>query len=224
VGRLTVVLILTAGVAVFYLAGLHREWTFDRVRSNVDDLRSAGDSDPFLAIVAFAAVYVVVTGLSLPVASLLSLLAGALFGRWLGTATVSVAATAGATLAMLSARYVLRDWVQRRFGHRLAMVNRGIERDGAYYLLTLRLVPLVPFWLINLGMGLTPIRTRTFALVSWVGMLPGAFLYVNAGTELAQIRSPADVLTLRVLGAFLRLALVPLLLRLALRRPRAVNA
>ncbi len=148
----------------------------------------------------------------------LSLLAGALFGRWVGTAVVSVAATVGATVAMLAGRYVLQDWVQRRFGRRLAAVNRGVERDGAYYLLTLRLIPAVPYWLVNLGMGLTPIRVRTYVAASWVGMLPATFVYVNAGTELGRIESPRDVLSPGVLGALLLLACVPLAAKLLVPR------
>ena len=152
--------------------------------------------------------------------ALLSLLAGALFGRWLGFAVVSLAATLGATIAMLASRYVLRDWVQRRFGHRFAALNRGFERDGVYYLLTLRMMPVVPFWLINLGMGLTPIRARTFALVSWLGMMPATVLYVNAGTELATIESPRDVLSVNILIALLALACVPLMIKFAVSRLR----
>ena len=141
------------------------------------------------------------------------MVAGALFGRWVGTGVVSIASTLGATLAFLGSRYVLRDWVQRRFADRLGQINQGIERDGAYYLFTLRLVPVVPFFLINLGMGLTPIRVTTFAGVSWLGMLMGTFLYVNAGTELATFDSPADFLSWKVLGSLALLGVVPLAVR-----------
>src|SRR5207302_5821473 len=110
-------------------------------------------------------------------------------------------------------RYVLRDWVQRRFGDRLEPVNRGVEKDGGYYLFALRLVPVVPFFLINLGMGLTPMRVTTFAAVSWLGMLLGTFLYVNAGTELATLDSLADLLSWKVLGSLALLGLTPLAVR-----------
>src|SRR5262249_21146405 len=118
-----------------------------------------------------------------------------------------------ATLAFLSSCYVLRDWVQRRFGGRLEAINRGVEKDGAYYLFALRLVPVVPFFLINLGMALTPMRVATFAAVSWPGMLLGTFLYVNAGTELATLDSPADLLSWRVLLSLALLGIVPLAIR-----------
>jgi uncharacterized membrane protein YdjX (TVP38/TMEM64 family) len=216
--RLAVVLLLLALIAAFYLTGLHEVVTFARIKANLSDLQARADANLPLALLLLFVAYVASVALSLPIAVWLSLLAGALFGRWLGFAVVSVASTLGATLAMLASRYVLRDWVQRRFGHRLASFNRGLERDGAYYLLTLRMMPVVPFWLINLGMGLTPIRTRTFALVSWVGMMPGTFVYVNAGTELATIESPRDVLSVNVLVALLLLACVPLAIKFAMGR------
>jgi uncharacterized membrane protein YdjX (TVP38/TMEM64 family) len=188
-----------------------------RGRGQLDDWQARTDATLLRSIAAFRAVYVAVTALSLPVASPLSLIAGALFGRWVGTGVVAVAATVGATLAFLSSRYLLRDWVQARFGHRLDAVNRGVARDGAFYLLTLRLVPAFPFFVINLGMGLTPIRTWTYAWVSLLGMLPGTFLYVNAGTVLGSIDTPAGILTPGVVASFVLLGLAPLLFRRLLR-------
>jgi uncharacterized membrane protein YdjX (TVP38/TMEM64 family) len=217
-GRLVVIAVVLGSVMAFYVFGLHRFITFGTIRENLSDLQAAADEHFPLTLLVFFLVYVAVTGLSLPVAVWLSLLAGALFGRWVGTGVVSVASTLGATLAMLASRYVLRVWVQARFGHRLGAVNRGIERDGGYYLLSLRLVPAVPFWLINLGMGLTPIRTWTYVLVSWVGMLPGTFLFVNAGTELAEIRDPDDIASPGLLIALILLGAVPLVFRWAFRR------
>lgn len=222
---MAVVLLIVGLIAGFYISGLHERYSWAWLRANLTDLRQAADAHPGTALLIFFLVYVLVTGLSLPVAVWLTLLGGALFGRWVGTAVVSVAATVGATAAMLATRYVLRDWVRRRFGRRLAAINRGVERDGEYYLLTLRLIPAVPFWLLNLGMGLTPIRTRTYAVVSWVGMLPATFVYVNTGTELGRIESPADVLSMRVIGALLLLACLPLAVRfLAARLGRCAAA
>ena len=198
-------------------------WTW--FRSNLTALQQTVAERYLLALLTFFAVYVLVTSLSLPVAVWLTLLGGALFDRWVGTAVVSVAATVGATVSMLASRFVLRDWVQRHFGPRLAAISEGIERDGAYYLLTLRLIPVVPFWLINLGMGLTPIRVKTYLLTTWVGMLPATIVYVNAGTELGQIETPADVLTPRVVGALLLLACLPLTVRFIVAkfvRPRKI--
>src|SRR5262245_33891663 len=179
--------LLVLAVVGFYVLGLHRYFSWEFIRSHLDAWQAQVGENPLLALVVFFWVYVAVTALSLPGAAILTLVAGALFGRWVGTGVVSAASTLGATLAFLSSRYVLRDWVQRRFGDRLEPINRGVEKDGAYYLFTLRLVPVVPFFLINLGMGLTPIRLTTFAAGSWLGMLPGTFLYVNAGTELATL-------------------------------------
>ncbi|HET6572902.1 MAG TPA: TVP38/TMEM64 family protein [Fimbriiglobus sp.] len=222
--RLAVVLLAVGLIAGFYLSGLSQRYSWAWLRANLTDLQDTADANITAAILVFFLVYVLVTSLSLPVAVWLTLLGGALFGRWVGTAVVSVAAMIGATVAMLGSRYVFREWVRQRFGRRLDAINRGVERGGAYYLFTLRLIPAVPFWLLNLGMGLTPIRTRTYALVSWVGMLPATFVYVNAGTELSQIESPADVLTARVLGALLLLACLPLGVRFLAHWPARRSA
>lgn len=188
------------------------------IRAKLADWRATADARPVGAALVFAAVYVAVTALSLPIAAWLSLLGGALFGRWVGIPLVSVSATAGATLAMLSARYVLRDRVRTRFGPRLISIDRGLERDGAFYLVSLRLVPLLPFWLVNLAAGVTALPVRRFVVGSWVGMLPATAVYVNAGKELGDVQSPADVFTGRVVGAFALLALLPLAARYLVRR------
>jgi uncharacterized membrane protein YdjX (TVP38/TMEM64 family) len=204
---------LVLAVVGFYALGLHRYFSWDYIKSHVDAWQAQAQQHLPLVLTMYFLVYVAVTALSLPAAALLTLVAGALFGRWLGTAVVSLASTLGATLAFLSSRYLLRDWVQRRYGERLGPINRGVEQDGAYYLFTLRLVPLVPFFLINLGMGLTPMRVRTFALVSWLGMLLGTFLYVNAGTALATLEEPGDILAPKVLVSLALLGVVPLVIR-----------
>jgi uncharacterized membrane protein YdjX (TVP38/TMEM64 family) len=204
----------------FYALGLHRYVSREYLHAHLDAMREETRRHLLLALLVFALVYVAVTALSLPVATALGLAAGALFGRWLGTGVVSLAATLGATLAFLGSRYLFRDWVQRRFGSRLGALNRGVEQDGAYCLLTLRLVPVFPFFLVNLGMGLTPLRARTFAWVSLLGMLPGTFLYVNAGAELGRIDSARAVLSPGVLISLALLGLVPLALRLLTRWAR----
>ena len=205
--------VLLAACGGFYALGLHRYLRWDYLRAHLDVWQAQVRQDPLPALLLFFIVYTAVTALSLPVATPLSLVAGVLFGRWLGTGVVSLASTLGATLAFLSSRYLLRDWVQHRFGARLRNLNEGVEKDGAYYLFTLRLVPAVPFFLINLGMGLTPMRARTFALVSWMGMLPGTFLYVYAGRELGRVQSPRDLVSPGVLIALALLGLVPLVFR-----------
>lgn len=220
--RWILAVLLILAVVGFYLLGLQRYFSWEYVRGNLDAWKAQVESNLPLSLTLFFLLYVVVTALSLPAAALLTLVGGALFGRWITTGVVSVAATIGATLAFLSSRYILRDWVQRRFARQLVGINQGVERDGAYYLFTLRLVPVVPFFLINLGMGLTPLRVGTFAAVSWVGMLPGTFLYANAGTELATLDSPAGLLSWPVLGSLALLGIVPLVIRKLLDRRNPV--
>jgi len=212
-------LLLLAAVGSFYALGLHEYVSWEYLRGHLDQLKASGRQDPALALLIFVVVCIAATALPMPAAGVLLLAAGALFGRWTGAAVVSLAATIGATLAFLSSRYLFRDWVRRRLGKRLAAFDRGIERDGAYYLLTLRLVPLFPFFVINLGMGLTPMRAWTFARVTLLGMLPVSWVFANAGTMLASIESPQDVLSPGVLASLLLLALLPLGLRMLLRRP-----
>jgi uncharacterized membrane protein YdjX (TVP38/TMEM64 family) len=200
-------------IAGFYALGLNEYFRWDRIRANLNGWQAQVDANLLLAVAVYFLIYVAVTAFSLPAASIVTLVGGALFGRWLGTAVVSVASTLGATLAFLGSRYLLRDWVQNRFGQHLAALNRGVEKDGAFYLLTLRLVPLFPFWLVNLGMGPTPIGIWTYTWVSWIGMLLGTFLYVNAGTELATLESPKGLLSPTVLGSLALLGLAPLVVR-----------
>jgi uncharacterized membrane protein YdjX (TVP38/TMEM64 family) len=211
---------LVLAIVAFYILGLNQYFSWEFVRGHLDGIQAWVNEHYLPALAACLFIYVAVTALSLPVAAILSLAVGALFGRWVGTGLVGVAATLGATLAFLSSRYLFRDWVQRRFGARLEALNRGLEKDGPYYLFTLRLVPLFPFFLINLGMGLTRMPTWTFAWVSLLGMLPGTFLYVNAGEELGNLESPADVGSPGILVSFALLGIVPLLLRKWLVRDR----
>ncbi len=211
-------------IAGFFLLGLQRYFSLEYVRDHLNLWKQQASENLPLTLAIFFVVYVTVTGLSLPVAVWLSLAAGFLFGLWLGTATVLLAATCGASLAFLSSRYLFRDAVQRRFGERLHSINQGVQRDGGFYLFTLRLVPVFPFFLINLGMGLTPMRLWTFAWVSLLGMLPGSFAYVNAGAAGRNVQKPSDILSGPVVLALALLGLLPLLLRLLvsfLRRGRS---
>ena len=159
----------------------------------------------------FFAAYVVITALSLPGAGIMTLAAGGLFGLAWGFVIVSFASTIGATLAFLVSRYLLRDSVQKRFGDRLGPLNKGIEREGAFYLFTLRLVPIFPFFLINILMGLTPIKTFTYYWVSQLGMLAGTVVFVNAGTQLAKIEGISGILSPCLLFSFALLGVFPLL-------------
>lgn len=216
---------VVAGTAVLAIGAFYVTGAGDRLRwESLRDLAEGGQAfvadQPATAIAGYVTLYCVATALSLPIATALSLLGGAVFGRWLGTGLALTSATLGATLAMLLSRYLFRDLVLARFGERLRPFDDGVRRDGAHYLLSLRLFPFFPFFLVNLGMGLTPIRWATFAGVSAVGMAPATFLFVNAGTALAELRSPADVASPTVLGSFALLALTPLALRWLAGRKR----
>ncbi|MSU77601.1 MAG: TVP38/TMEM64 family protein [Gemmataceae bacterium] len=211
--RLGVVIVFIAGIVGFFFFGGLDYLSWDPPRGRLTEFREAVDDNLPLAIAVFFLIYLGVTALSLPIASTVSLIGGAIFGRWLGTGVVLVAATCGATLAFLSSRLLFRDWVERKFGSRLKLIQDGVAREGAYYLFTLRLIPYFPFFLVNLGMGLTPIHVRTFFWVSMIGMLPGTFMIVNAGRELSEIESPGDIVSWGMLFAFALLGLVPLVLR-----------
>jgi pyruvate/2-oxoglutarate dehydrogenase complex dihydrolipoamide dehydrogenase (E3) component/uncharacterized membrane protein YdjX (TVP38/TMEM64 family) len=197
----------------FFALDLGRFFSLDYVKAARGDFAALYESRPALVLGVFFAVYVAVTALSLPGAAIMTLLGGAIFGLWIGTLVVSFASSLGATLAMLVSRYVLRDSVKAKFGARLADIDRGIQRDGAFYLFTLRLVPVFPFFVINLLMGLTAMKATTFYWVSQLGMLAGTLVYVNAGTQLAQLSSLQGILSPGLIGSFVLLGLFPLVAR-----------
>ena len=190
------------------------------VQSRLEILQEWCGNQPALALGLFAVVYVVSAALSLPWATLLSLLGGALFGWALGTLVVLFSATGGATLAMLFSRLLFRDWVRTRFGKKLRAIESGFAAEGAFYLFALRLVPVFPFFLINLLMGLTPIKTGTYFLVSFLGMAPATLVYVFAGRQLATLTSLKEILSLRMLLVFACLGLLPLVSRKVLQYMR----
>jgi pyruvate/2-oxoglutarate dehydrogenase complex dihydrolipoamide dehydrogenase (E3) component/uncharacterized membrane protein YdjX (TVP38/TMEM64 family) len=204
-GRLALLLLILAAAAAFFASGGQRLLSLDNLRELQAGVQSAYAANPLSTGLFFFAAYVAVTGLSLPGAAVLTLAAGAIFGLAWGTLIVSFASSIGATLAFLAARFVLRDWVQARFGARLKGVNQGFAREGAFYLFALRLVPAIPFFAINLLMGLTPMRAGTFYWVSQVGMLAGTIVYVYAGAQLGEFRLSAELIF-----AFAALGLFPL--------------
>jgi len=208
--RLLVAALLVLAIAAFFAAGGHRYVTFESLKAQQAALDDWYRAHPWQTVLAYFAVYVAVTGLSLPGATLMTLAGGAVFGLLWGTVIVSFASSLGATLAFLASRFVLRDWVRSRFGERVKAIDEGLAKDGAFYLFTLRLLPVVPFFLINLALGLSAMRARTFYWVSQVGMLAGTLVYVNAGTQLARLESPRGILSWQLLGAFLLLGLFPL--------------
>lgn len=207
--RILLVLVLALAVVSWFVFDLGQYASLDAIKQHQQTIAAFYQRQPLLVLAAFFLAYVVLTALSFPGAALMTLLAGALFGVMVGVVLVSFASTIGATLAFLAARYLLRDTVQSRFGDRLRTINAGVERDGAFYLFSLRLVPVFPFFAINLLMGLTPIRAWTFFWVSQLGMLLGTIVYVNAGTQLAAIESVGDVATPGLLLSFVALGLLP---------------
>jgi len=209
--KLVVLAIIAALVAAFFFFDLGRFFSLDFFKSQQAVIDAYFQANPIQTAAIFFIVYVVVTALSVPGATVLTLAGGAIFGLLWGTIIVSFASTIGATLAFLVSRFVLGGWVQSKHGERLKAINAGVEKEGGFYLFTLRLVPAFPFFVINLVMGLTPIKTWTFYWVSQVGMLLGTIVYVNAGTELAKISSLKGILTPNLIGAFILLGIFPLI-------------
>jgi pyruvate/2-oxoglutarate dehydrogenase complex dihydrolipoamide dehydrogenase (E3) component/uncharacterized membrane protein YdjX (TVP38/TMEM64 family) len=204
--KLLVIAIIAAAITAFFVFDLKQYISLDYFQAQREAINATVATDPLRAGLLFFAIYTVATGLSLPGAAVLTLIAGAVFGLLWGTVIVSFASTIGATLAFLTSRFLLRDWVQQRFGDKLRPINEGVAREGAFYLFALRLVPVFPFVAINLLMGLTPIRTRTYFWVSQLGMFAGTIVYVYAGTQLGQFRvSPG------LIGAFVLLGIFPLI-------------
>ena len=219
--KLAVLLAIVALVAAFFVFDLNQYFSLDAIKAQQQALNTQVMDNPLIAGGIFFVVYVLVTALSLPGAALMTLAGGALFGLGWGLVIVSFASSLGATLAMLISRFLLQDWVQQRLGRRLKPLNEGIEREGAFYLFALRLVPAFPFFMINLAMGLTHIKARTFWWVSQLGMLPGTLVYVNAGRELSQLDSLGGILSPGLIGAFVLLGLFPLIARKILDQVKA---
>ncbi|MDP1893527.1 MAG: FAD-dependent oxidoreductase [Hydrogenophaga sp.] len=210
------VLLLVAvllGIVAFFALGLDRYFSLAFLKESQASLAALREHQPLQLALGFFLVYVAVTALSLPGAVIVTLAGGAIFGLGWGLLLVSFASSVGATLAFLTARFLLRDSVQSRFGQRLADVDKGIQKDGAFYLFTLRLIPVVPFFVINLLMGLTKMKTWTYYWVSQLGMLAGTAVYVNAGTQLGQLDSLQGILSPGLLGSFVLLGLFPLIAR-----------
>jgi uncharacterized membrane protein YdjX (TVP38/TMEM64 family) len=219
--KIFLILVVVALAGAFYVLDLGQYLSLDYIKDSQQRFQALYADKTFTVIAVYMLVYIVAASLSLPGAAVLTLAGGALFGLLVGTVVVSFASTTGATLACLASRFVLRDWIQRQFGERLGTVNRGVEREGSFYLFTLRLVPIFPFWMINLVMGLTRMKLRTFFWVSQVGMLPGTMVYVNAGRELGRIESTNDILSPGLILSFVLLGIFPLATKKAMSWYRA---
>ena len=208
--KLVLAVFIIGIVVLFFSFDLHERLTLSEINNNMDSFKAMLETSPITVGATFFAVYVSVTALSLPGASIMGLAAGALFGLFWGAIIVSFASSIGALLAFLVSRYLLQDFVQRKFSNQLKTVNDGIEKEGAFYLFTLRLVPLFPFFLINIVMGLTPLGALTFYWVSQVGMFAGTLVFVNAGTQLATIESTSGIFSPALLFSFALLGALPL--------------
>ena len=210
-GKLLLLFAIAAAVGLFFALDLGHYLSLDWLKAQQAAIAAYRADHPLAAVAAYFALYVAVTALSLPGAALMTLAGGAVFGLLWGTLIVSFASSIGATLAFLASRFLLRDWVMARFGRRLAAIDAGVRKEGAFYLFTLRLVPVFPFFLVNLLLGLTAMKARTFYWVSQLGMLAGTVVYVNAGTQLAQIDSLAGIVSPGLLLSFALLGVFPLI-------------
>ncbi|MBI4776554.1 MAG: TVP38/TMEM64 family protein [Deltaproteobacteria bacterium] len=217
VQRLAIVLVVIALIVVFKVFELERYFTLTYIKSQQQQFAQLYAENTFLVLGIYTGVYIVATALSLPGAVVLTLAGGALFGFWAALVVVSFASSIGATLACFVSRFLLREWVQNRFGERLKTVNQGIEREGAFYLFTVRLIPVFPFFVINLVMGLTGMPLRTFYWVSQLGMLPGTAVFVNAGKQLGEIQSASGILSPSLLISFAILGLFPITVKKLMR-------
>ena len=215
-GKIIILGVLGLGLGVFFYLDVGQYFSLEALKANRDDLLTYANANFTAAVVLYVAVYVLQTAFSLPGGALMTLTGGFLFGSVLGTIFVNVGATTGATLAFLAARYVLRDWVEKKFGHRIEPIQAGFAQNAFSYLLTLRLIPAFPFFLVNLVSGLTRMPLGTYVIGTSIGIIPGSFVYAFAGRQLGSINSLAEIASPPVLMAFTflgLLALVPILHR-----------
>ena len=208
--RIAIVGAIIVLIVLFKVLGLGQYLTLDYLKSSQEKFAILYNNNQIAVIAVYMLIYIAVTALSLPGAAVMTLAGGAMFGFWVGFIVVSFASTIGATLACFVARFLLRDWVQNKFGDKLTAINEGIAKEGAFYLFSLRLVPIFPFFIINLVLGLTNMNLLTFYWVSQVGMLPGTMVYVNAGKELAKIDSLSGILSPGLILSFVILGLFPI--------------
>ena len=208
--RIAIVGAIIVLIVLFKVLGLGQYLTLDYLKSSQEKFAILYNNNQVAVIAVYMLIYIAVTALSLPGAAVMTLAGGAMFGFWVGFIVVSFASTIGATLACFVARFLLRDWVQNKFGDKLTAINEGIAKEGAFYLFSLRLVPIFPFFIINLVLGLTNMNLLTFYWVSQVGMLPGTMVFVNAGKELAKIDSLSGILSPGLILSFVILGIFPI--------------
>jgi len=207
--KISIIICISAILCAWFYFDLGQYLNLNYIKAQQAQWQTSIAQSPVVASMMYFFLYIIITALSLPGAAIFTLLSGALFGFWWSLVLVSFASTIGATLAFIISRFLLRDWVQKKYDHKLQSINQGIENQGAFYLFTLRLIPIVPFFMINLLMGLTPLATRTFFWVSQLGMLAGTAVYINAGTQLGQLSSLAGILSPNILFSFALLGIFP---------------
>jgi uncharacterized membrane protein YdjX (TVP38/TMEM64 family) len=224
--KILILIIIVGLIVAVKFFHIDQYLTLSFLKGSLDSLKSLYESHRIMVITGYFIIYVLTTSLSLPGASPLGIAGGALFGFWTATIVVSFASTIGATFACLVSRFLLRDWIQNKFGDRIKKVNEGVEKEGAFYLFTLRLIPVFPFWLINLAMGLTKMSLFKFYWVSQIGMLPGTMVFVNAGKELAKIESVKGILSPGLIISFTLIGIFPIMVKklIALYRSRRQKA
>ena len=224
--KIGLVFTLAIIVSLFIYFDLSRFLTLDYIKESQARFQNLYQAHRFMVVSVYMIIYIVVTALSLPGAAVMTLAGGGFFGLVTGTIVVSVASTIGATCACLASRFILRDWVQSKFGGKLSAINEGIDKEGAFYLFSLRLIPIFPFFVINLLMGLTKMPIRTYFWVSQIGMLPATMVYVNAGKEIAKIDSVAGIASPTLLISFALLGLFPVTVKkvMSLYRRKRVSS
>ena len=216
--KIVIVAVLLGIIASYFLLDLGEYLNLEALKSNKDTLFALYQDNKFIFFAGFFLIYVVSTAVSIPGAAILTLAAGFIFGRWYGTILVSFASCIGATVAMVIARSLLGSSLQAKYQKQLTAINAGIAKDGPLYLLSLRLIPVFPFFLINLLMGLTTMPVSRFYLYSQIGMLPGTFVFVNAGTALSSVEELEDILSIEIFASFALLGLLPLIIKFAMNK------
>ena len=214
--KIFILLLIIGLVVLFYVFDLDQSLTFENIKKNQSLFNQHYQSQPLKTLGLFFLGYVLLTGLSLPGAAILTLLAGALFGLVTGTILVSLASTIGSCLSFLLSRFLAKDWLQKKYSSQLKVFNEGVNKEGSFYLFTLRLIPIFPFFLINIIMGLTPMKLKSYFAVSWLGMLPGTFVFILAGTQLATINSPKEILSPKILLCFFAIGVLPFIAKKAI--------
>lgn len=214
--RILIVAVIGTLVACYFYFDLGQYLSLDYLKASRENFQALYAEHMFAVLGGYFLLYVTATALALPAATVITLAGGALFGLVTGVIVVSFASTIGAAVAFLVSRYLLRDWVQSKFGDKLEKINQGVEQDGAFYLFTLRLIPIFPFFVINTVIGLTPMRLTTYYWVSQIGMFPATIVYVNAGKELGQIDSLSGLLSPSLIISFAILGIFPLVMKKAL--------